>query len=290
MYYQEDTFTGMGGIELYYQKWLPEQPLRGILVILHGLGGHGGMYGNIIKYIVPQGFGIYTMDLRGHGKSPGQRGYINNWDEYRQDIRLFFELIQHQNPGIPCFLLGHSMGGLIVLDFVLHYPELASSLNGLITLAPALSKSKVSPIKILLGKMLSRLYPRFSLSTGIDFSLAARDPEVVNAYRNDKLRHSLGTARFASEFFKTQDWVKDNINEINQLGIPFLMMLAGCDLVIFPEGNRQVFQKLNMTEKELREYPDSYHDMQDDFNYQEVLTDLLNWLEKWLDKKVEQVV
>lgn len=279
MSYQESFFRSFDQTQLYYQMWLPETPIRAILIIVHGLGGHGGMYGNISKYLLPHGFGIYTIDLRGHGKSPGQRGYINSWDEYRQDIKFFLELIQVQNPGIPCFLLGHSMGGLIAIDFVLRHPEIAKSLSGLITFAPALSKSTVSRWKILLGQILSRVYPRFSLSTGIDFSLAVRDPKMVETYRQDKLRHSLGTARLASEFFRVQDWVKQHIQELD---LPFLMVIAGADQVIFPEGNRQIFQQLTMERKELKEYSDSYHELQDDDNYLEVLTDLWKWLESCL--------
>jgi alpha-beta hydrolase superfamily lysophospholipase len=181
MHHNEGTFNSKDGINLYYQSWLPSGTVRGILIIVHGLGGHSGMYLNIIEQLIPNNFAVYGLDLRGSGKSPGQRAYINRWNEYRDDVTAFIELVKSQNPGIPCFLLGHSMGGLIILDYLLRYPESAQFLNGAIAFTPALGESGVPPIRIILGKILSRIYPRFSLNTGMDLGFASRDAEVIKA-------------------------------------------------------------------------------------------------------------
>ena len=119
---REGTFQGVGGLDLYYQSWHPEGKVRAILVIVHGLGAHSDRFSNVIQHLIPKQYAVYALDLRGHGRSPGQRGYINAWSEFREDLAAFLQLIQTQNPGCPIFLLGHSLGGMIVLDYILLYP------------------------------------------------------------------------------------------------------------------------------------------------------------------------
>lgn len=275
MHHREGIVNSKDGINLYYQTWHPDGTERAILAIVHGLGGHSGFYENIVKHLIPKNYAIYGIDLRGHGKSPGQRGYINSWSEYRDDVESFLKLIESQNSQVPVFLLGHSMGGLIVLDYVLRNPSEANKIRGLINLTPALGESGVSAIRILIGKILSRIYPRFSLSTGMDLSLACRDEKMLAIYAQDPLRHTLGTARLSTEFFYTLNWVKEHAGE---LAIPFLMMLGGADRVTLPEGSRQFFEKVTHADKKLCEYPESYHEIQDDFDKEQVLSDLETWL------------
>ncbi|PAX56537.1 alpha/beta hydrolase [Brunnivagina elsteri] len=282
MHHQEGTIPTTGGINLYYQAWQPDGAVRVVLAMVHGLGGHSGLYGNIINQLIPKGFAIYGVDLRGNGKSPGQRGYIDSWDDYRGDVSNFIKFVARENPEVPLFLLGHSLGGLTVLDYVLHSAtetEKLPILKGLINLTPALGESGIPPIKIILGKILSRIYPRFSLSTGMDLSLSCRDEEVIKGYAKDPLRHIMGTARLSTEYSRTVNWVFTHAIALN---IPFLMMLAGQDKVTLPEGSRNFFEKLTFSDVELKEYPESYHCIQDDLNYQEVLGDLEDWLERHL--------
>ncbi|MFM6106529.1 MAG: alpha/beta fold hydrolase, partial [Sphaerospermopsis kisseleviana] len=182
IYHSVGTFKGVGGIDLYYQNWNPGGKIRGILALVHGLGGHSGLYKNIIENLLPQQYAVYGLDLRGHGQSPGQRGYINTWSEFRNDVRTFLKMMQQQQPQIPIFLFGHSMGGMIVLEYALRHPEEISALQGVIAVAPSIGEVGVSPVLVLLGKMLSRLWPRFSLNTGLDTTAGSRDPKIVATY------------------------------------------------------------------------------------------------------------
>jgi alpha-beta hydrolase superfamily lysophospholipase len=279
MQHQEGTVTSSNSINIYYQSWHPEGEVKGILAIVHGIGGHSGMYSNVVKQLIPNNFAVYGVDLRGHGKSPGQRAYINSWHEYREDVGAFLEVVKSQNPGIPCFLFGHSMGGVTILDYILRCPEAAKSLQGVIAFTPALGESGVPRTRIIIGRILSQIYPRFSLNVGMDLSLASRNPEVIATYLQDTLRHTQGTARLSTEFFATLSWVQAHAADLH---IPLLMMLAGADKVTLPEGGRVFFQKVAFGDKELKEYPERYHNMQDDFGYEEVLGDLVNWLERHL--------
>lgn len=283
MNHVEGTFKGARGLQLYYQSWHPPRRARAIVAIVHGLGAHSGLFSNALHYLIAQGYAVYAFDLRGHGRSPGQRGHINTWAEFREDLSAFLQLIREQEPGCPCFLGGHSLGGVIALDYALRSPE---GLQGVMVIAPALGKVGVPPLKITLGQLLSRVWPRFSLRLGLDRTASSRDASVVSAYAQDPLRHERGSARLATEFLKTVDWIQ---NHVTHLRIPLLVLHGSADRVALPEGSRAFCQQVTFPDKSCYEYPGGYHDLHVDTNYQTVLTDLGNWLEQHLPRKAEVI-
>jgi alpha-beta hydrolase superfamily lysophospholipase len=133
MQHNETHFQGADGIALYSQYWLPEVPPRAIIAIVHGIGEHSGRYMNVVNYMVSNQIGVYGYDLHGHGNSPGQRGHIDSWVQYRIDLLNFLKMIRAKNLVCPIFLMGHSMGALIVLDFILTENE---ELSGVILSEP----------------------------------------------------------------------------------------------------------------------------------------------------------
>lgn len=279
IYHSAGTFQGVEGLELYYQSWTPPGKVRAILAIVHGLGAHSSLYTNIIEYLLPKQYAVYSYDMRGHGRSPGARGYINKWAEYRDDLQAFLKLIQQQHAQQPIFLLGHSMGGLVVIDYTLRYPQKASKLQGIITIAPSIGEVGVSPLKLLLGKILSRIYPRFSLDAGLDITAGSRDESILASYTQDKLRHRRGTARLSTEFFNTLAWVQSHVKEWCR---PLLILHGSADRITLAASSEIFYQQINYPDKLRIEYPGAYHDLYCDINYKEVLGDLNNWLEKHL--------
>jgi alpha-beta hydrolase superfamily lysophospholipase len=279
IHHQEGTFRGSDDLNLYYQGWRPEAPVRAILVVVHGLGGHSALFGNVVQALVPKHYAIYGFDARGNGRSPGQRGYINAWSEFRDDLHLFLQWVKAQEPNCPVFLLGHSVGAVIVLDYSLRCPAEAATLQGVIVSAPIIGKTGVAPIKVLIGRLLSRFLPRFSLSTGLDENTGSRDPAIVAGYRNDPLRHARVTARFGTEFLATVAWIHAHAADWR---LPLLILQGGSDPVALPDGGRQFFAQAGCLDKEQHEYPDAYHELFDDIGYQKVLADLEDWLERHL--------
>lgn len=269
------TFYGTGKLELYYQSWHPQAAAKAILVVVHGHGGHSGIFTRLVEYLIDRHYIIYSFDLRGHGRSPGQRGYINSWAEYRADLAAFIEFIRTQESQLPLFLIGQSMGGTIALDYLLRE---SPQLQGLILMSPALGLN-VSPWKLLVGKMLSRIRPHFALDAGIDMSTGSRNPAVVTANAKDSLRHGQGTARLATEILRTIDWVNAHASELQ---IPLLVLHGAGDLVTPLASSQTFFERITIADKEMREYPDSYHELHNDLNYLEVLGDINDWLEKHL--------
>lgn len=227
----EGTFPGAKELELYYQSWHPQASAKAVLVIVHGHGAHSGIFTRMVEYLVERDYIVYSFDLRGHGRSPGQRGYINSWAEYRADLTAFLKLVTTKEPNFSLFLIGQSMGGTIALEYVL---QESNPLQGLILMSPALGLG-ISSWKLLLGKILSRVRPHFALNAGISISASSRDPEVVAANAQDPLRHRQGTARLATELLKTINWVNAHASQIQ---VPLLMLHGGADLVTLPENSR----------------------------------------------------
>lgn len=274
MRYLDGRFAATHGLELYYQSWLPQCPLKAVVGMVHGLGSHSGWFVNLVKPLVAHGYGVYSFDLRGHGQSPGQRGHINTWTEFREDFHSFWQMLQNQHPEIPCFALGHSLGGIIVLEYSLRYPK---TLPGIITLAPAIGPVGVSPMKLAVGKLLSWSWPRFTLDTGLDQNGGSRDRAIITAYESDRLRHTKGTARLATEFLKTRQWVQTKLPDLTA---PILILHGSHDSVTLPESGRLAFERLQMLDKEYREYPQAYHDLHNDICAPRVFQDILHWLER----------
>ena len=121
MKHTEGKFTGFNDWQLYYQQWLPDGASKAKIVVVHGLGEHSGRYGNVVDYLVPKGNAIYALDHRGHGRSPETHcAHVNRWEEYREDLHAFVKMVSAIEPEKPLFILGHSMGGLMTLEYVLH--------------------------------------------------------------------------------------------------------------------------------------------------------------------------
>lgn len=276
--YRDGIFRGIGGLNLYYQSWHPQGKTQGILIIVHGLGGHSGEFSNLVEEMIRRDYAVYGFDLRGHGKSPGQRAYINSWQEFREDLRRFIALIDRQEPPVPRFLFGHSLGSVIALEYVIHFPE---GLKGVIVSALPLGKVGVSSLRITIGKILSLVCPRFTLSTGIDPSASSRNLEVVKAYAQDRLRHRKGTARLVTEFLRSANWIGTNAANLQ---LPLLMLHGGADRISPPQASQVFFEQVIFPDKQLYEYAESYHDLHDDLNYQEILTDLGQWLDSHLER------
>ena len=140
MQHQEGTFTGSGELQLYYQCWLPFEPPRAVLAIVHGIGEHGGRYNHVVDRMVPCDIAVCAMDLRGHGQSPGKRGALERWDQYVEDVSAFLDTVRENYPDQPLFLMGHSMGGLIC---ALYLEENQDGLAGAILSSPLLAQANV---------------------------------------------------------------------------------------------------------------------------------------------------
>jgi len=272
----EGFFQGVGDVQLYYQYWWPEKDARAILVIVHGFGEHSNRYTNVVNHLTSCSYGLYGFDIRGHGRSSGQRGHINDWGEYQGDLRAFLQMIIKQESDRPLFLLGHSMGGLIVLDYILRHPE---GLRGAIISGALIKPTVNKPWRMTLARLVSRVLPRASFSVGLDKSVLSRDSEVIKAYDEDPLVHGVATARWGTELFATIEWVKTHADEVR---IPILMVHGEADRLNSSEGTCRFYEKVAFPDRELRIYPGGYHEPHNDLDHERVIRDFEKWLRRHL--------
>ena len=272
---EEFTFTGHGGLQLFCRRWRPEGTPKAILPIVHGHGEHGGRYAHVADWFVPRGYSVYALDLRGHGRSQGKRGVLGDFSEFRGDVRAFLDLVREAESA-PIFLAGHSLGGLIALDHVLHGSD---GLSGVVASGPVLSAPGVSPFLLWLSKVLARVWPSLILDSGLDTSALSRDPAVEEAYVNDPLVHSKGSARMADEMMRTVDWTQAHAAE---LALPCLVVHGSEDRLCPPQASQVFIDNVTFADKEYIEYEGYFHEVYNDLGKEQVFADVEAWLERHL--------
>jgi len=268
----EGWYQGAGGAQLYCRTWRPPDAARALVIALHGLGDHSGLYPMLGESLLPRGITVHAPDLRGNGRSPGQRGYVGSMEELREDLRCLVTRTSAEAPGAPVFLVGISLGGLLALDYALHRPD---GVRGVIALSPPLGQLGVPAPLLALGRVLSRVWPRFSLQTGMDLTGLSRDPAVIERVLGDPLFHRRGTARLSTE-------VTAAIARLQaaapRFPLPLLVMHGTADRMVPSEGSRRFVARVGHPDKRLIEYPGAYHALVADLDHERVLADLGSWI------------
>jgi alpha-beta hydrolase superfamily lysophospholipase len=269
----EGRFRGADGLELYYQSWRPESAPRAVVTLVHGVCEHSGRYGNVVGRLVEDGYAVYGYDLRGHGASPGPRVHIGRWAEYREDLGACLGLVAEQVPGRPIVVYGHSMGALVVLDYLLQRPQ---GLAGAIVSSPPIEPSGVAtPYLVAVARILSRVLPRVSVDLGLDAASLSRDLEVVEAYRADRMVTSRATVRWGTESLAAVRRIKQGMHGID---VPLLVLHGEADRLHSIEGSWALFEAVSHPDKKLRVYPGVYHEPHNDVGHEQVLADITEWL------------
>jgi alpha-beta hydrolase superfamily lysophospholipase len=269
------TFVGSDSVRIFYRH-CPAEPERARLVIAHGLGEHSGRYGNVVERLHPMGISVWAPDHRGHGQSEGKRGHVLNFMQYLTDLRSMIELASDGlADGNKCFLLGHSMGGLIAIYYAQRFPEL---IDGVVASSPALGMIvEVPAAKKILGSFMSYLWPGLTMGNGLDAGKISHDPDVVSAYVSDPLVHDRVSSRFFTELMAAKETV---IQQASTLHVPIMMQVAGDDHLVSARSSELFYDKLAVSDKTLHVYEDLYHEIYNEPEAQreKVLKDLENWL------------
>ncbi len=261
------------GLEICGQWWPSAGIARLKLVMVHGIGEHSGRYHNLIRYFNNHNIEVLSFDSRGHGLSGGQRGHINSWADYRQDLKKMVDHFGEQSGDLPLFIFGHSFGSLIVLDYILRNPE---GLSGAIISASALQPVDVaSEFQKVAARFLSKLFPRFTMKLNIDPDLLSRIDTVCEDYRNDPLVHNRVTARWGMETLGVMEWIEAHAE---QMIIPSLFIHGEADKMNAKEGTIEFFNKIPYEDKKLIIYPDRAHEPHQDLAQEEVMKDMVEWL------------
>lgn len=250
--------------------------ILGVVVLIHGFAEHRRRYGHVAAHLNQQGYHVVAGDLRGHGESGGDRGYIDRFGDYVDDVTAFIQEAQRSFPAAsdrPPVLLGHSMGGLVCLEYVLSHPKAARALA--ITSPFFGIKIKVPGWKRSLAMAASLLKPRLKLPNQIDSYILSHDEASCLAYSQDPLIFHTATARWFTEILATHADVRQRAV---QLTVPILMLQAGDDRLVDSQAAQQVFELLGCQDKRIKVYSGLYHEIMNEVDRATVLSDLTDWL------------
>jgi len=270
------TFKSDNGLTIFYRHRKAD-PERARLVIAHGLGEHSGRYSHVIDRMVDKGISVWTPDHQGFGKSEGKRGHILRFDQYLYDLKKMIEIAKDTLPqGMKCFLLGHSMGGLMVLFFA---EKFSGMIDGVVASSPGLRPAiKVPVIKGAMGKIMSSIWPGLTFDNELDSTNLTHDMDVVHAYDNDPLVHRRVSARWFTQYLSAME---ETIQSAVKINVPVLMQVAGDDRIVDARASRLFFESLTANDKTLFFYDGLYHEIYNEItdHRQQVLNDLENWMD-----------
>ncbi|MEP6791358.1 MAG: lysophospholipase [Ramlibacter sp.] len=271
------TFTAGDGDNLAMQDWpLPEGvELRGVVILVHGLGEHAGRYDAVARRLNSWGFAVRGYDQYGHGESGGVRGALPDDSRLLEDLADVVDSTRlRMNAGLPLILLGHSMGGLVVARFAALSKR---NVEGIVLSSPALDAG-LSGFQRLLLAILPRLLPNMPVRNGVDAGFISHDPKVVAAYRKDPLVHGRITPRLAK-------FIADSgpacVAAAAGWKIPTLLMYAGDDRLVNPAGSRAFAAAAPAHVVTSQCFEGLYHEIFNERDPEPVYAVLKGWLDAW---------
>ncbi|GAB2275779.1 hypothetical protein Dimus_010530 [Dionaea muscipula] len=274
-------FIGVQKNALFCRSWFPaDGNLKGIIIIIHGLNEHGGRYAQFAKQLTSSNFGVYAMDWIGHGGSDGLHGFVPSLDHVVADTVAFVEKVKLDNPGVPCFLFGHSTGGAVVLKAA-SYRHVERMLEGVILTSPALRVKPAHPVVGVVAPIFSMVAPRFQFKgankRGIPVS---RDPAQLHAKYSDPLVYT-GPIRVRTghEILRISSYLMRNFKSVT---VPFFVLHGTADKVTDALASRDLYNEAPSQFKDIKLYDGFLHDLLFEPERENIAQDIIDWMEKKL--------
>lgn len=264
-----DRSAGPG---LYYASAMPPSP-KAVLAMVHGYADHGARYAHVMGALAEHGIGSVIIDLRGHGKAEGTRGFCERFSDYHDDVRELRRLAEQRAKDAPMFLFGHSFGGLVVTSSVL---ESASPWKGLVLSAPLFGLAlEVPKIKIIAGKIASRLVPKLGLPSGLTGKDMTSDVAKQREYDSDPLAFKDARARWFTEASKTQDDVLANAKKIT---LPLYLTIGTKDPVVSFPTAKKFFAAAGSADKTFAPQEGLLHEVLNEPSWKDVVEPIAKWI------------
>lgn len=265
--------TASGGAPLHTVDWSAPTNTASV-VLAHGLGEHCGRYEHVATRLVKAGYDVRSYDQRGHGRSAGQFGQVNDFNALVVDLEKQVKTIQDAHPSQPVFLLAHSMGGLVALTALARGDI---TVNGAVLTGAAVTAGKdFHPIVVQAVKALGRILPFLPIQK-INPKDVSRDPAVVAAYEEDPyVHHKAMNARTGGQLSNAIDWLQAHLGDVRT---PLLVMHGGADRLTDPEGSRLVDAKVSSADMTLRIFDGLYHEILNEPESDDILDEIVAWLD-----------
>lgn len=217
------------GLKLHAYRWAPGGPAKLEVILLHGYGEHAGRYAHVAEVWNQDDIGVNAVDLRGHGRSEGRRGYVDRFSDYHRDAEALYDRVRARD-ATPVAVFGHSMGGLLAAHWLL--ARGVEGVRGLALSSPYLGLAfPVPAYKLALGRLLSRAVPTAAIPSGLTGADVAKDPDIARTYDHDPLNLKKATARW---FTESERAMEDVLRGAHRLRLPTLLAFAGADRVASP--------------------------------------------------------
>jgi alpha-beta hydrolase superfamily lysophospholipase len=273
MKHTKGEFLAKDGTQLFSQSWEVPLPIAN-LVIIHGMGEHSSRYRWSAEQFTSNAINVYTYDQRGHGQSDGERVYVESFQEFLEDVNLFLGSKELKDK--VWFILGHSMGGLIVASYLSKYRP--SACKGAILSAPALKiGDDIPPLLVKASAIVASILPKLK-TTKLDPKMIARNPKTVNEYLTDPLIYRDGVkARYGAEMIKSLQAVRQYFSSFDY---PVLLMHGTGDKLADPAGSQQMYDEIASEDKTLELLPELYHEIMNELEKEEVLAKMINWIKE----------
>ena len=280
MRYTKGSLIGQKGLRLVYGSWLPDEAPAALVFVVHGKSEHIGRYAHLIQALVQRGYAVYGVDHRGHGESDGLRCHVERFDHFVEDVHLVVRKAKSEHPGLPMFMVAHSMGGLIATRYALaHQPELA----GLVLSGAALHiGDNISPFLKYSSAALAFLVPTLPITASSKEieSVLSRDPEVQALWDKDPLCYNGKLrARFGYELLRAS---RNTVTRLAELTLPLLIMHGTADKLTNPVGSTHLYKTARSTDKTLKLWDDCRHEIFNELNKVEVIALTCDWLDEHL--------
>jgi alpha-beta hydrolase superfamily lysophospholipase len=271
IFVSKETLLSHDGLPLYSELHLHPKH-KGIVILLHGYGDHCGRYKHVIDKLTQNQFSVYTFDQRAHGRSPGNRGYIDSLNNWINDLDMMMDRVIVRENNKPIYLIGQGTGALIA---ALYYTERKPDIRGLVMIAP-LIKSCASRLSFYLAEILSMVAPHFPLMACYHDRPHTRDPQSMHVFLQDQLcYHGRIHAKTSSEILRG---TMKLLQQLSSIDCPVLIMQGTADRTAYPEGAHLLYEKAVSQDKSIKIYENCYHDLFHEIERETILSDLVAWM------------
>ncbi len=271
---EEGFFSARDGLRLFWHTARPASPAAHVAVV-HGYAEHLGRHAEVTRALVDAGYTAHLLDCRGHGQSGGKRAHVDRFDDYLSDLDLFLARVREQARGLPVFLLGHSHGGLIAARYLLDKPD---AVRGAVLSSPYFRlKLAVSPVKIMAGKLMSRVLPSLPMKNELKAEQLTRDVAIQNQTKSDPLYQQIATPGWFTASNAAQETV---LRRATEFVTPFLVLFGGADPIADPAAGREFHDAATSKDKAHKQYDGLLHELFHEPERDLVFKDVVGWLDE----------